>query len=196
MKLEYLLLGLFSMRAWSGYDIGKWFSEGGKFYRSNADQSQIYRVLKRMEAFGWISHVVDPRDKRPDAKLYSITGAGRSEFLKWVGTPFTPPSRFQDAEFLVRFVYGGSVDPHSLRRLLTTELQSRVAQVALYRDRDRTQIYDNPIPELDINRANFLLEVSHAHGAQDVDAWIAWLRSMIVDLDAAGIITTAHSEGL
>jgi DNA-binding PadR family transcriptional regulator len=191
MKLEYLLLGLFSMRPWSGYDLGKWFAGGGRFYRSNTDQSQIYRVLKRMEEAGWITHQVDPRDKRPDAKLYSIAEAGRAEFLRWVRTPFVPPSRFQDAEFLVRFVYGGAVDPDSLRHLLTTELEARRDQVARSRGRDRTQRYENPIPEIDVDRANFLLEASHVHGMHDIDDWIVWLEKMITDLDAAGITTPA-----
>ncbi|MCI2417499.1 PadR family transcriptional regulator [Saccharopolyspora sp. K220] len=192
MKFEYLLLGLFALRPHSGYDLKKWLAEGGKFFRSNSDQSQIYRLLARMEGNGWITHKVDPREKRPDAKLYSITDEGRAELLRWARSPYVPPSRFQDADFLVRFVFGGIVDPVGLRELITTELRARKDQVARHRGRDRTQQYIDPIPEVDIDRANLLFELSHIRGMAEIDAWINWLEEMLVALDAAQITEPAE----
>lgn len=192
MKFEHILLGLFSMRPWSGYDIRKWLLAGGKFYRSGSDQSQIYRLLARMESDGWITHSVDPREKRPDAKVFRMAPAGREELLRWARSKYSPPSRFQDADFLVRFVFGGIVDPVGLRDLIETELEARRLQVITHRDRDRTQIYDDPIPEVDVERADLLLELSHLHGAADIDAWIAWLEQMLIELDARGVISAAR----
>jgi PadR family transcriptional regulator AphA len=187
MKFEFLLLGLFSLRSWSGYDLRKWLAQGGKFYRSNSDQSQIYRLLSRMESNGWITHEVDDRGSRPDAKVYRMLEPGRQELLRWAASPFEPPSRFQDADFLVRFVFGGIVDPAGLRQLLVTELAARREQVATYRDRDRTQVYVDPIPEVDQARAAVLFEMSHVHGMHDIDSWIAWLEETLETLDRDGI---------
>ncbi|MFI6348807.1 PadR family transcriptional regulator [Streptomyces sp. NPDC050560] len=187
VKLEHILLGLFAQRPWSGYDVKKWLSEDGKFFRSNADQSQIYRVLARMEASRWITHTVDPREKRPDAKVYLVTERGRSELLAWARTPYTPVARFQDPDFLVRFFFGGIVDAEALRTLVETELAARKDQVARFRGRDRTQHFASPIPEVDIRRARLLEELTHIRGMAEIDSWIAWLEEMLVSLDAAGV---------
>lgn len=187
MKFEYILLGLFAMRPWSGYDLGKWLAGGGKFFRSNSDQSHIYRLLGRMEQHGWIDHVVEPRDGRPDAKVYRMTEAGRQELLAWARSPYTPPSRFQDADFLVRFTFGGIVDPTGLRELLVTELDARREQVRVHRDRDRAQEFIDPIPEVDVERARILLEAGHLRGMQEIDAWIDWLERTLDTFDRAGV---------
>ncbi|MFF2525292.1 helix-turn-helix transcriptional regulator [Streptomyces liangshanensis] len=189
IKFEHILLGLFAQRPWSGYDLKKWLTEGGKFFRSNADQSQIYRLLARMEGNGWITHTVDPREKRPDAKVYSMTERGRAELLEWASSPYVPPARFQDPDFLVRFVFGGIVDPVALRTLLDTELAARRDQVARHRGRDRTPRFVDAIPEVDVDRARLLLELSHIRGMSEIDAWITWLEEMRVALDAAKVTT-------
>jgi DNA-binding PadR family transcriptional regulator len=191
VKFEHILLGLFAQRPWSGYDLKKWLSEGGKFFRSNADQSQIYRLLARMETSGWISHTVDPREKRPDAKVYTLTEQGRAELLEWARSPYAPPARFQDPDFLVRFVFGGIVDPVGLRALLETELAARKEQVVRHRSRDRTPQFTGAIAEVDTDRARLLLELSHIRGMSEIDNWITWLEEMLVTLDAARVIPPA-----
>lgn len=189
IKFEHILLGLFAQRPWSGYDLKKWLSEGGKFFRSNADQSQIYRLLGRMERSGWITHTVDPREKRPDAKVYSMTEQGRIEVLAWARSPYQPPARFQDPDFLVRFFFGGVVDPVGLRELLETELAARREQVVRHRGRDRTQVFVSPLPEVDVERAHLLEELSHLRGMAEIDSWIAWLEETQATLDGAGVTT-------
>ncbi|MEU3979255.1 PadR family transcriptional regulator [Streptomyces sp. NPDC026672] len=194
IKFEHILLGLFAQRPWSGYDLRKWLAEGGKFFRSNADQSQIYRLLTRMETNGWITHTVDPREKRPDAKLYTMTEAGRAELLAWARSPYRPPARHQDPDFLVRFFFGGIVDPVGLRALVETELAARREQVALHRGRDRTQTFVSPIPEVDVARARLLEELTHIRGMAEIDSWIAWLEETLVALDAAHVTSAPASS--
>ncbi|GHJ39305.1 PadR family transcriptional regulator [Streptomyces sp. TS71-3] len=195
VKLEHILLGLFAQRPWSGYDLRKWLSEGGKFLRSNADQSQIYRLLSRMEEHGWITHTVDAREKRPDAKVYTLTKRGRAELLAWARSPYTPPARFQDPDFMVRFLFGGIVEPAGLRSLLETELAARREQVARHRGRDRTHHFVDAIPEVDPDRAGLLLELAHIRGMAEVDSWIAWLQEMLVTLDASRTIPPEPASG-
>ncbi|WP_329459269.1 PadR family transcriptional regulator [Streptomyces sp. NBC_01497] len=189
IKFEHILLGLFAQRPWSGYDLKKWLSDGGKFFRSNADQSQIYRLLGRMEDSGWITHTVDAREKRPDAKVYTMTDEGRAELLAWARSPYRPPARLQDPDFLARFYFGGIVDPVGLRSLICTELAARQDQVARYRGRDRAARFLSPVPEVDIPRARLLEELTHIRGMAEIDSWIAWLKEMLVVLDAAGVTT-------
>ena len=175
------------MRPWSGYDLRKWLISEGKFFRTNADQSQIYRILSRMEDSGWISHRVEAREKRPDAKVFSLTNDGRQELLRWARSPYQPPSRFQDADFRVRFVFGGIVDPVGLRKLIVTELEARKHQVATHRGRDRSLFFQDAIPEVDTARANALFELSHRHGMAEIDTWIEWLKETLRELDKTSI---------
>lgn len=191
MRLEYILLGLLARGPWSGYGIGKWMRKEGRFYRSITDLSQIYRVLRRMEESGWVGHVVEIREGRPDAKVYRITAKGRDELLEWACSPYTPPSRFQDADFHVRFDIAGMLDPEALRSLLHTELAARREQVETSRGRDRTRSYPDPIDELDIERASLLAELSHQRGTAEIDTWIAWLERTIALLEERGAIRRA-----
>lgn len=192
MRLEHILLGLLARGALSGYDIGKWMQQEGRYYRSNTDQSQIYRVLRAMEKRGWVCHAVESRPTAPDAKVYALTAAGRAELLAWARSPYEPPSRFQDGEFHARFDFAGGLDAEALRALIVTELDARRSQVAEGRGRDRTRVYRDAVPELDIDRANVLAEMSHRRGAAEIDRWIEWLESTLADLDARGL-TRARS---
>lgn len=194
MRLEHILLGLLARGSRSGYDIGKWMQQEGRFYRSNTDQSQIYRVLRGMEKRGWVAHAVEVRPSAPDAKVYRLTDEGRAELLAWARSKYAPPSRFQDGDFHARFDFAGALDADALRDLLVTELEARRAQVAAGRNRDRMQTYQEPIPELDIDRANLLAELSHRRGAAEIDRWIDWLEQTLADLDARGITRPGDAE--
>lgn len=194
MKLEYILLGLLARGAFSGYDIGKWMQKEGRFYRSSTDQSQIYRVLRRMEEHSWIAYTIGPRTGGPDAKVYRITAAGKDELLRWARTPYEPPSRFQDADFHVRFDIVGMLDDLALRELIVTELEARRTQVASSRSRDRTRVYGDPIPELNVERANLLADISHRRGAAEIDAWISWLERTLRELDESGVTNPPHDQ--
>ncbi|MFI9209510.1 PadR family transcriptional regulator [Streptomyces sp. NPDC053253] len=70
MKFECVPLALLAGRPRSGLDLGRWVETEGQFLRSRAHHSQVYRLPGRMTDDGWVEFEVDPREGRPDAKVY------------------------------------------------------------------------------------------------------------------------------
>ncbi|MFI9595739.1 PadR family transcriptional regulator [Nonomuraea sp. NPDC052265] len=176
MRFDFVLLALLGMRPLSGYDLRKWVEVEGQFVRSRVHHSQIYRLLSRMVADGWVEFEVDPREGRPDAKVYRLTPLGHEKLLEWVRSPYEPTSRFQDADFLARFGFTVAFDRQAALRMLRTELDYRRALIARSRDRNRTLRFEDPLPELDQVLAHEVFDRMHDYGAAAVDRWVAWLE--------------------
>jgi DNA-binding PadR family transcriptional regulator len=178
VKFEYVLLALVAGRPRSGFDLGRWVETEGQFLRSRAHHSQIYRLLGRMTDDGWVAFEVDPREGRPDAKVYRLTPRGREVLWEWVRSPYEPTSRFQDPDFLARFAFTAPLDRQAAIGLIETELAYRRSQIARNRDRDRTLRFEDQPPELDRGLAQEVFDELHAYGASAVDTWVAWLEGM------------------
>ena len=89
MALEHAILVSLSERAASGSDLTRRFDSSIGFFWT-ATHQQIYRVLGRMEAGGWIASEVVPQPDRPAKKVYAVTDAGRAELRRWIATPSAP----------------------------------------------------------------------------------------------------------
>ena len=93
MSLDHILLGLLRDPA-TGYDLGNAFSENVRHFWS-AELSQIYPALKRLEQRRLLSSRVEPSPKGPNRRVYSLTGEGRAELLRWLrGGPAVGTERF------------------------------------------------------------------------------------------------------
>ncbi|MGW6749677.1 PadR family transcriptional regulator [Streptomyces sp. NPDC055006] len=182
MKFEYVLLALLARRPYSGYDLRKWLETEGQFVWSRAHHSQIYRKLGQMETDGWVRHEVDLREGRPDAKVYRLTPRGRDVLLEWVRSPYEPPSRLMEIDFLSRFSIAVPLDKDASIRLVETELDYRRAQIVRNRHRDRTLHYEDPLPELDQELDRQIHHALHVIGAQAMDLWVAWLERTLHSL--------------
>ncbi|WP_330286084.1 PadR family transcriptional regulator [Streptomyces sp. NBC_00576] len=181
--MEYPLLALLSFRPLSGYDLRKFIETEGQFLRSRLHHSHIYRLLGRMVANGWVTFEIDPREGKPDAKVYRLTEVGREALMAWVRSPYQPPSRFQDPDFLTRFAFAAPLDRQAAINLIRTELDYRYAQIARNRHRHRALDFIDPLPELDRELAVEISEAMHLFGASSMDRWVAWLEEMLRRLE-------------
>ncbi|WP_406137188.1 PadR family transcriptional regulator [Streptomyces anulatus] len=184
VKFEYVLLGLLARRPYSGYDLRKWLESDGQFVWAKAHHSQIYRKLTQMEADGWVRHEVDTREGRPDAKVYRLTERGRDVLLEWVRSPYEPPSRFQETDFTARLSVAAPLDREVAIGLVRTELAHRRDQISKNRDRDRSLLYEDPLPGLDQELDRYVHDSLHRLGAGAMDRWVAWLEEMLLRLTA------------
>ncbi|MCW2830729.1 MAG: PadR family transcriptional regulator [Aeromicrobium sp.] len=99
MALEHAILVSLAERSASGYDLARRFDASiGHFWK--ASHQQIYKVLGRMAADGWVTSEAVVQDGRPDKKVYAIAQTGRDELIRWTSkaTP-TEPLR---SEFAVK----------------------------------------------------------------------------------------------
>ncbi|GAA1592226.1 PadR family transcriptional regulator [Kribbella sancticallisti] len=89
MALEHAILVSLTERAGSGYELTRRFDRSiGYFWP--ATHQQIYRVLRRMDEAGWVTHTDVAQDGRPDKKVYEVSDLGRAELTRWLAEPIDP----------------------------------------------------------------------------------------------------------
>jgi len=93
VALEHAILVSLTERPASGLDLTHRFDRSIGFFWS-ATHQQIYRVLARMEADGWVAFEHVPQQGRADKKVYDVTAVGRDELARWIGAP-TPAEAFR-----------------------------------------------------------------------------------------------------
>jgi DNA-binding PadR family transcriptional regulator len=86
MALEHALLVALSERPASGLELTRRFEKSIGFFW-HATHQQIYRVLARMEADGWVTVEVVEQEGRPDKRVHTPSPAGRAVLAEWLGTP-------------------------------------------------------------------------------------------------------------
>jgi DNA-binding PadR family transcriptional regulator len=112
MSLDHAILGFLSSRALSGYDLKKIFDTSVRHFWP-ADQSQIYRTLRRLVQQGWAEQEVVEQAARPDRKVYRLTPAGRVELERWLATEL-PASPARSPEMIQVFFAAQLSDDHAL----------------------------------------------------------------------------------
>lgn len=119
--LKTVILGLLSEQNLTGYDITKAFdSDIGEFWRAN--HSQIYPLLKKLEADGLISHEIKLTGEKLEKKLYSLTSNGKQEFETWLSSP-TPTINSVKDEFILKLYFISRSNDHRLPVMLKEQLQ-------------------------------------------------------------------------
>lgn len=81
--LKYAILGLLNQRDMSGYELMKQFESGLNEFWS-AKHSQIYPELAKLTEEGSVAYQVQISGSVLQKKVYSITEAGRKDFLDWL----------------------------------------------------------------------------------------------------------------
>ncbi|GGQ07357.1 PadR family transcriptional regulator [Streptomyces roseolilacinus] len=101
MALDHAILVSLLEKPGSGYELARRFERSiGYFW--TATHQQIYRVLKRMEADGWVDVRGVPQRTRPDKKEYSVAAAGREALSRWLHDPIEPESVRHDLAVKIR----------------------------------------------------------------------------------------------
>jgi len=84
-----------------------------------AAQSQIYKILGRMEAEGWLNVETIPQEPRPPRKIYSITETGLQELFRWLA-PY-PPNEIRLA-WLIQVFFARNLSDDKMIGLLEHQL--------------------------------------------------------------------------
>ena len=86
MALEHALLVALSERPASGLELTHRFEKSLGFFW-HATHQQIYRVLARMEADGWVTVEVVEQEGRPDKRVHAPSAHGRRVLADWLAAP-------------------------------------------------------------------------------------------------------------
>ncbi len=82
--LKHGILGLLNYQEMTGYEIMGVFRDSLNYFW-DAQTSQIYRELQKLEQKDFVRKTVVPQSGKPDKNVYSITETGRAELLRWLG---------------------------------------------------------------------------------------------------------------
>ncbi len=108
MSLPHALLGLINYQPSTGYDLKNKFQKSIHFFW-NAALPHIYRSLKQMENQGWIASTIEQQSRKPNRKVYKITGEGKKELLHWLAEP--PEELEMRHTMLVKVFFGKQLPP-------------------------------------------------------------------------------------
>jgi DNA-binding PadR family transcriptional regulator len=119
VALEHAILVSLLEQPGSGYELARRFDRSiGRFW--TATHQQIYRVLRRMEADGWVTGEEIGQDGRPDKRRYSVAAAGRTALTTWLRAPVQPETVRHELAVKIR---GCAFDDAAGRAALITEVE-------------------------------------------------------------------------
>jgi DNA-binding PadR family transcriptional regulator len=129
MALEHAILVSLAEQPAAGADLTQRFDRSLGFFWS-ATHQQIYRVLGRMEADGWVRSRTVAQQDRPDKRVYSVSAAGRHELARWVAAP-TPMEQFR-SEVAVKLRAASYADRQAVLAQVHEHRADHAARLAHY----------------------------------------------------------------
>ncbi len=129
MALEHVLLVALREQPGSGLELTRRFERSLGFFW-HATHQQIYRVLARMVADGWVEAETVEQTGRPDKRTYAVTPAGDAALAAWVAEP-TPMETFR-SEVAVKLRGASYGDRAAVLATLRDQLADHHARQGLY----------------------------------------------------------------
>ncbi|MGP9746702.1 PadR family transcriptional regulator [Brachybacterium sp. AOP29-B2-41] len=133
MSLPHAILGVLEARPMSGYELTRFFDSTARWVWT-APQSQIYPLLRKLEADGWIVGEEQVRGERLRRTSYSLTSAGLDELGRWLTETYAEPN-VRDG-LLLKALFFDLADAEGASSVLAEhvlELEERVSQWSAHR---------------------------------------------------------------
>jgi DNA-binding PadR family transcriptional regulator len=163
---RYIILGLLSHEAMSGYDMKKRMELSVSHFW-NVGFSQIYPTLAELEADGLITKEDAAVSKGPRRHLYAITDAGRRALTYWLLLP--EEKEYTRYEILLKLFFGASLPRPITRRRIESFLhryEPQREQMAAFKDDLTQHMAQSP------DHLNFYLTA--LFGEYIYDAYVKW----------------------
>lgn len=128
MSLAHAILGLLQQEERTGYDLKTSCFDECIAHLWPADQSQIYRTLDKLVEQGWISCTVEIQHDRPNRKVYSVTEAGKAEFIRWLQCHQPLPTVREP--LLIQLFFAAELPNEAITQLLEQQLTTRHEKLA------------------------------------------------------------------
>lgn len=171
-RLQYIILGLLNQRPQTGYDLTKAFEhEIGEFWQ--AQHSQIYPMLKRLETAGDITHEDTVSGEKLAKKQYSLTPTGHDKLVAWVSEPSPELTATKD-EFILKLYFIKTSDDPRLQPMLQEQAALHRAQLAHLQERQQTVFPDQTA--IDQAYGHYLI-LDHAIGRERY--YVEWLEKYL-----------------
>jgi len=166
--LGYAILSLLARVPLSGYDIAREMKKPHSFFFGQAQFSQIYPELARLEAARLVTSQIVPQQGKPARKVYSLLPMGRQELEHWVVSP-TPILEVR-TEFLIK--------AHSIwlaERSHQASLAAYTAELTRLEDQWGDQIALLRTPDF----GDYLTVKRGVSYEQEYIAWLQWVMAIL-----------------
>jgi len=135
-----VLLGLLTIEAMSGYDLGLTIRGSIGFFW-NESYGQIYPNLKKLEADGFVTSTAERQSGRPDRRIYAITEQGRERLRQWLGVP--PQPEVPRNELLLKLFFGEQARPEVLIGYIERMAEEHRALLKRFEQAEREDIKEH-----------------------------------------------------
>lgn len=170
MSLEHALLVSLRERPGTGIELARRFDRTVGFFWQ-ATHQQIYRVLRRMEADGWLA--TSAGDGRSTERRYAPTEAGLAELARWIAEPTEPAALRSEVAVKMRGAAYG--DREALLAHLHGLRLEHQARLAHYEQLEREQF---PDPTVLSEHARDVWLVLRG-GLRQEQYWVDWLTDYL-----------------
>lgn len=172
MALEHALLVALSERPASGLELAKRFSRSIGFFWS-ATHQQIYRVLARMDADGWVSATEVAQSGKPDKKVYAVSPAGRDVLAAWLAEP--TETQALRSELAVKLRGASFGDREAVLDVVRANLADHATRLAHYEQLEKRD-YPDPAALTGLELDQYLVLRG---GIRLEQFWIDWLTEYL-----------------
>jgi len=168
VSLQHAILGILSVAPMTGYDLKTQAFDQTVAHFWQADQSQIYRTLSKMEENGLVTYELEVQEGRPNRKVYHLTPAGRAELDRWLRTE--QPLPVNREPFLVQLFFGWRLTNKTLLELVARQQAAHAERLAAYE-----QIPMPPLGDPSLDRMRTLWRLTLELGIAIEQTYLDWL---------------------
>ena len=126
LTLEYALLGFLRAGPAHAYEIHQRLAHTevvGLVW--HLKQRQLYALLERLEAEGYVEGTTEQRGNRPPRRVLNLTPSGEARFWQWLSQPVDHGRDFRQ-EFMAKLYFAHTEDAAAVNALI--EQQRQVCQ--------------------------------------------------------------------
>ena len=172
MKIEsspqLLLLGLLAWEPMHGYELYHNLASSPLGRVWYLGRSQMYKLLKELEALGYVEGRRKMQANRPAKKIYHITPPGREAFLRWLETPIATP-RLIRVEFLAKLFLAQPLGPQTVGRVIDAQMAACRRRLARLQEEASDKGFEH------------LVFRFRSRQIQAIIDWLEYCRSMLLD---------------
>jgi DNA-binding PadR family transcriptional regulator len=173
--LRYILLGLLSKKRMSGYDLRQSFqNEIGEFWQ--AQHSQIYPELAKMEDNGLITHAIKISGEKLEKKIYQLTPDGENALKEWIHTA-TDELPVNRDEFVLKLFFISDIHDPALIDIVQQQYDLHEAKRHHLVARERALF-----PTASDQEANYGHYLILAHAINRETEYTGWLQQVLAKI--------------
>jgi len=170
--LDYAVLGLLADGEKTGYDILKILNASPSLHWK-ATAGSVYPTLDRLERQGLVVGETVPQERRPNRKIFRLSGRGREAFLQWLANRTVSTDPKHAHHVLLKLVFAHHISP-----------EETIALIEAYRERIGEELgrVENIIAQCQESiPVNQYLALTN--GAESLRAQLLWTQTAMAKLE-------------